>query len=78
MNFALSEEELDNPQARDINNKSFWRKMSEILQVTLEMLEKAAREQGINLDILVHLDRLRRKTEELFSDARAFVRPGFD
>jgi len=30
------------------------------------------------LDILVHLDRLRRKTEEVFPDARAFVRPGFD
>ncbi len=30
------------------------------------------------LDVLVHLDRLRRKTETLFPDARAFVRPGFD
>ena len=30
------------------------------------------------LDVLVHLDRLRRKTEALFPDARAFVRPGFD
>jgi len=30
------------------------------------------------LDILVHLDRLRRKTETVFPDARGFVRPGFD
>lgn len=30
------------------------------------------------LDILVHLDRLRRKTETTFPNARAFVRPGFD
>ena len=30
------------------------------------------------LDILVHLDRLRRKTEHLFPYARDFVRPGFD
>ena len=30
------------------------------------------------LDILVHLDQLRRKTEATFPDARAFVRPGFD
>ena len=30
------------------------------------------------LDVLVHLDRLRRKTEAVFPDARAFVRPGFD
>lgn len=30
------------------------------------------------LDLLVHLDRLRRKTEQEFPAARAFVRPGFD
>jgi hypothetical protein len=52
MNYALSEEELDNPQARDINNKSFWQKMSEILQVTLEMVKETAQEQGIDLDSL--------------------------
>ena len=35
------------------------------------------RERGI-LDVLVHLTRLRRRTGEVFPDARAFVRPGFD
>ena len=30
------------------------------------------------LDILVHLDRLRRRTEKTFPNARSFVRPGFD
>lgn len=30
------------------------------------------------LDILVYLDRLRRKTEQVFPDARNFKRPGFD
>ena len=30
------------------------------------------------LDTLVHLDRLRRRTEQEFPRARAFVRPGFD
>ena len=30
------------------------------------------------LDLLVQLDRLRRKTEQHFPDARSFVRPGFD
>ena len=30
------------------------------------------------LEILVHLERLRRKTEQVFPDARTFVRPGFD
>jgi hypothetical protein len=30
------------------------------------------------IDIISHLDRLRRRTEKKFPDARAFVRPGFD
>jgi glutaredoxin len=30
------------------------------------------------LDILLHLDRLRKKTEKTFPNARAFKRPGFD
>ena len=30
------------------------------------------------LNIMAHLDRLRRRTENKFPDARAFVRPGFD
>jgi len=30
------------------------------------------------LDILLQLDRLRRKVEQTFPDARSFVRPGFD
>jgi hypothetical protein len=30
------------------------------------------------LDFLLHLDRLRRRTEQTFPKARAFLRPGFD
>jgi len=30
------------------------------------------------LDLLVHLDRIRRKVERVFPDAREFIRPGFD
>ena len=30
------------------------------------------------LDVLLHLDRLRRKAEALFPQARSFLRPGFD
>lgn len=52
MNFALSEEQFDDPQARDINNKVFWQKLSEIFQVTFEMLKETAQEQGIDLDRL--------------------------
>jgi hypothetical protein len=52
MNFALSKEQFDDPQARDINNKAFWQKLSEIFQMTLEMLKETAQEQGIDLDSL--------------------------
>jgi hypothetical protein len=52
MNFALSEEQFDDPQTRDINNKAFWQKLSEIFQVTMEMVEETAKEQGIDLDSL--------------------------
>jgi len=30
------------------------------------------------VEVMTHLDRLRRRTEKKFPDARAFVRPGFD
>lgn len=52
MNFALSEEQFDDPQARDIKNEAFWQKLHEVFQVTLEMLKETAKEQGINLNCL--------------------------
>jgi hypothetical protein len=52
MNFALSEEHFDAPQSRDINNRAFWVKLSEIFQLTLEMVKETAKEQGIDLDSL--------------------------
>jgi len=54
MNFALSEEQFDEPQARDINNKVFWQKLSEVFQFTLEMVKETAKEQGIDLDSIDH------------------------
>jgi hypothetical protein len=50
MNFALSEEHFSDPQTRDLNNKAFWEKLSEIFRLTAEMVEETAREQGIDLD----------------------------
>lgn len=52
MNFALSEEEFDDPQTQDINNEAFWAKLSEVFQVTLEMVKESAEELGIDLDSL--------------------------
>ena len=42
------------------------------------MLEHFPEREDDLLKILVHLERLRRKTEQVFPNARAFVRPGFD
>jgi hypothetical protein len=50
MNFALSEEQFDDPQTHDINNEAFWEKLSEIFQFTLEMVKETAQEHGIDLD----------------------------
>ena len=52
MNFALSEEQFADPQTHDINNEAFWEKLSEIFQLTLEMVKETAQEQGIDLDSL--------------------------
>lgn len=44
-----------------------------------ENMSKLFPEQKDNiLDLLLHLDRLRKKTEKVFPGAREFVRPGFD
>ena len=52
MNFALSEEQFDDPETRDITNEAFWQKLNEIFQLTLEMLKETVEQQGIDLDSL--------------------------
>jgi len=50
LNFALGEEEFDHLETQDLDNEAFWKKLSETFQMTLELLEEAAEEQGIDLD----------------------------
>ena len=52
MNFAFGEEQFASPEARDIENKVFWQKLSETFQMTLDLLKEMAEEQGIDLDSL--------------------------
>jgi hypothetical protein len=52
MNFALSEEQFNDDEARDINNEAFWQKLSEMFQLTLEMIKETAKEEGIDLESL--------------------------
>ncbi len=50
MNFALSKKQFPDNESRDINNKLFWQKLSETLQLTLDMLEEFSIEKGIDLN----------------------------
>lgn len=52
MVYALEQEDMDDPDSRDINNEAFWRKMESILQQTLEMITDLAEEQGIDVESL--------------------------
>jgi len=50
MTFALSEEHFGDSETRDINNKAFWEKLSEIFRLTLEMVKEDAKREGIDLN----------------------------
>ncbi len=52
MNFALSEEHFDDPDSHDARNEAFWRKLSEVFQLTRQMIEESAAKWGIDLDSL--------------------------
>ena len=39
-----------NTEYRDIHNKLFWEKLSEVFQQTMKMIKEMAEEQGIDLD----------------------------
>ena len=50
LNFALSEEQFAEPESRDIYNKLFWQRLSEMFRLTREMLEDTLQIEGIELD----------------------------
>ncbi len=52
MNYALSEDESDGPESKDIDNQAFWDKLHGIFQVTLEMVQESAEEMGIDLNAI--------------------------
>jgi hypothetical protein len=52
LNFALGEEQFAEPEARDIDNEAFWQKLTETLQMTLDMLKEMVEQEGIDLDSL--------------------------
>jgi hypothetical protein len=50
MTYALSEDEYESPESKDIANKAFWGKLHGIFEVTLEMVKETANEMGIDLN----------------------------
>ena len=52
MNFAMTREYDDEPEASDINNEKFWQSLSDIFKVTRELLEETAEEMGVNLNAI--------------------------
>ncbi len=56
LNFSISEEEFSDPEVHDIRNEAFWRKLSEILGETLELLREIAKEWEIELENLGSMD----------------------
>lgn len=52
MNFAMTRDVSEDPEASDINNEKFWQSFSDIFQVTRELLEESADEMGIDLDAI--------------------------
>jgi hypothetical protein len=52
LNFEMSEGKFGDLESIDITNEAFWKKLSEKLHETLNMLKEMAEEQGIDLDSL--------------------------
>lgn len=52
INFAFRKKQFSDPEARDINNQLFWKKLSETFQLTLDMLREMAEQEGIDLNSL--------------------------
>jgi hypothetical protein len=52
LNFSISQEEFSDPEAQDIRNEAFWKKLSETLAESLELLKEGAKKWGIDLETL--------------------------
>lgn len=69
MNYAMSEDDAEDPEARDINNRAFWDKLHDIFRVTMEMVQEMAEERGIDLNAIdvdeeMELDRINSEKAE--------------
>jgi len=49
LNYAMGEEDRNNPAINDIESEAFWKKIEENLKLAKEMLQEMIEEQGIDL-----------------------------
>lgn len=54
LNYAMGEEEFSDPETRDINNEAFWKKMSEIMQSSAEMMNDMIDSAGLDPEQLIN------------------------
>ncbi|MGB5746440.1 MAG: hypothetical protein WBM69_05630 [Desulfobacterales bacterium] len=74
-----TEDDLDDyPKDSDGSTKVSLIGMDRSISAWGKIIKNFPDEEDSILGIIAHLDRLRRRTETEFPDARAFVRPGFD
>ncbi len=52
LNFSISQEDSSDPEAQDIRNEAFWKKLSDTFAETLELLKEGAKKWGIDLETL--------------------------
>ena len=50
LNYALDDKRPPDQTTPDTDNEAFWKELSEIFRVTLDMIQEMAREEGIDLD----------------------------
>lgn len=49
MNCELAEEQFGDLESVDISNEQFWKKFSEVMQLTMDMIKETAEEMGTDL-----------------------------
>jgi hypothetical protein len=49
LNCELAEEQFGDLESIDISNEQFWKKFSEVMQLTMDMIKETAEEMGIDL-----------------------------
>ena len=52
MLYAMEQQEQRDPNGRDASNSAFWENLRDVFQQTLDMVQKLAEEEGVDLDSL--------------------------